>query len=305
MKNRKWIMLLATLLSVTLMLAACGGNGAEEAEAPAEEAGTTEEAAEATEEKGTIRIGKNNWAENVAVSNMWKILLEEKGYEVELHSADKAIVYLGVAEGDLDIGMEVWLPFTDAQYVEEYGDHFTVQDIWYEETGLGLVVPEYVDVDSITELNDNADLFNGQIIGIDPGSSLMQLTGEAVEAYDLDFDLVESSDPAMMADLGRAYSDEEPIVVTLWSPHWAFAEYDLKYLDDPEGLYGEPDDIVFITREGFEDDHAEVLQWMNTWRMDDDSLGALMGSIEEVGDPVEGASMWIEDNRDLINQWFE
>lgn len=285
MTNKKWAIVLIVLMSL-LTITGCNQQSGE------------------SESKGTISIGKNNWAENIAVSNMWKILLEEQGYEVNLVSADKAIVYVGVADGDLDIGMEVWLPHTDAPFVEEYGDRFTIQDTWYENTGLGLVVPTYMDIESITELNEYADELGGRIIGIEPGASLMSLTEQVIEDYDLNFDLIESSDAAMSAELIRAYNNEEPIVVTLWSPHYIFANLDLKYLEDPQGVYGEDENIVFITREGFEDDYPEVLHWMNTWFMEDDSLGALMGIIDELGDPVEGAKMWIEDNRDLVDQWI-
>ena len=108
----------------------------------------------------------------------------------------------------------------------------------------------------------------------------------------------------MMAALDDAYQREEPIVVTLWSPHWAFAEYDLKYLEDPEGVYGESDDIHWFSRKGFGDDDPWLTSVLNDWYMDDDTLGGLMAEIEQAGDPVEGAQTWIDENRDLIDGWI-
>lgn len=265
------------------------------------EAGDADQSA--GDEPETIRIGMNNWAENIAVSNMWKIILEDEGYDVELVDVEKAVLFSGVAEGDLDIGMEVWLPHTDETFVDQYGDRFEVQETWYEETQLGLVVPDYVDIESIDQLNDHAADFSNEIIGIDPGSSINGLTEDVIADHELDFEFVEGSEPGMLSTLDSAYEDEEPIVVTLWSPHWAFAEYELTYLEDPQGIYGEGDDIYFITREGFEDDFAPVLESLNASFFDDQTLGELMAIIEELDDPVEGAQTWIDDNRELVDEW--
>ncbi|MFB4163572.1 glycine betaine ABC transporter substrate-binding protein [Alteribacillus sp. JSM 102045] len=292
MKKQTYLRLVL-LLFLMLPLAACGDEGAEEV------TGET-----APEDMDTIEIGYNNWAENIAASNMWKILLEEKGYDVELTNMEKVAVFAGVAEGDLDMAMEVWVPFTDQHHIDEYGNDFQVQDEWYEDTELGLVVPEYMeDVNSLEDLNDYKEETGGEIFGIDPGASLMELTEEAIEHYNIDYELQASSEQAMMTELDEAYQNEEPIVVTLWSPHWAFADYDLKYLEDPDTIYGEADDIVFVTREGFEDEYNEVTKMMNKWKFDDQSLGELMSYINEAGDPKEGAQQWIDENRELVDEW--
>ncbi|UCZ53591.1 glycine betaine ABC transporter substrate-binding protein [Bacillus shivajii] len=256
------------------------------------------------EQRGDIDIGLNNWAENIAVSNMWKLLLEEKGYNVSLTAIEKQPVWAGIARGDLDIAPEVWLPITDEPLFDEYEEDIEMHDIWYEGTVLGLAVPEYMDVDSIEELSErHEELDVDRIVGIDPGSSLMRLTNDVLEEYNLDLDLVESSEPAMMTELQNAYRREEPIVVTLWSPHWAFADYDLKYLEDGRNVYGDPDDIYYMTRLGFSEEHPEIVEWMDNWFMDDDSLGSLMSIINELDDPEEGARQWIEENRELVDQW--
>ncbi len=92
--------------------------------------------------------------------------------------------------------------------------------------------------------------------------------------------------------------------MTLWSPHWAFAEYDLKYLEDPEGVYGENETIYWFSRGDFAGDDPWLTEVLNAWKMDDDSLGGLMATIEEVGDPEEGAQQWIDNHRDTIDPWL-
>ncbi|WP_425467170.1 glycine betaine ABC transporter substrate-binding protein [Pseudalkalibacillus caeni] len=286
-------MVIAMALSV---LAGCAAGN--------EQQGNEENGAEGTEEKGTLTFGLNNWAENIAVSNMWKVILEDKGYDVELKSMEKSPVWAGIAQGDLDVAAEVWLPTTDEPLYKEYKEDLVLGETWYKGTGLGLVVPEYMDIDSIEQLNEKKDeLGLEKIVGIDPGASLMKLTRTAMEEYNLNYELTESSGPAMMSELEKAYKDKDPIVVTLWNPHWAFAEYDLKYLEDPKKVYGEADDIYYMTRTGFEEDHPEVVKWMNNWQMDDQSLGNLMAVIKDTDDAEEGARKWIEDNQDLVDEW--
>ncbi len=79
-----------------------------------------------------------------------------------------------------------------------------------------------------------SERFGGKIIGIDPGAGLMIATDEAVTEYGLDYEVVEGSDATMAAALKTAIDNEEWVVVTGWAPHWKFARWDLKFLDDPK-----------------------------------------------------------------------
>lgn len=283
----------ALSLGTLLLLTACSGD---------EESGSAEES---TEEKGSISIGMNNWAENVAVSNMWKLVLEEKGYDVSLEPVEKAILYEGLSSGDLDIGMEIWLPNTDKAFFDKYEEEIEWRETWYEGTDLALVVPSYMeDINSIEDLKANQELFDSEIIGIDPGSSLMGLTEEVVSEYNLDYDLIPSSEPSMIAELKSRIEDEEPIVVTLWKPHWVFAEMDLKILEEPKNIYGDSEDILYATRQGLEDDHPEVVEWFDNFMLNDAQLGSLMAELNEAESEQAGAQAWIDDNRDLINEWI-
>lgn len=256
-----------------------------------------------------LTIGSLNWAENIAVSNMWKLILEQEyDYQVELSNVGKSVVFSGLASDDFDLSLEIWLPVTDKQYLAPHKDDIVIHDGWYEGTGLGLVVPSYVEIDTIAELGENAERFSYQgqptILGIDPGSTIAANTDDVIERYDLGMRQLNSSGPAMMAALDDAYRREAPIVVTLWNPHWAFADYDLKYLDDPKGIYGDSETIYWMSRKGFAEDDPWLTAVLDAWQMDDDSLGGLMARIEKLGDPVEGARQWIADNRELVDEWL-
>ncbi|WP_110693881.1 glycine betaine ABC transporter substrate-binding protein [Salinicola halophyticus] len=253
-------------------------------------------------------IGTNNWAENVAVANLWKLVLDDHGYDVKLADVSKSALYAGMDSNDIDLSLEIWLPYTDKSFLEPYKNTLEVHEAWYDKTGLGLVVPSYVDIDTIPELVEHADEFEYQgsptILGIDSGSAIAGMTEDAIETYDLPLQQVNSSEPAMMSALDSAYRNHEPMVVTLWNPHWAFANYDLKYLEDPDKVYGDGDTIYWFSRQGFSKDDPWLTAVLDAWHMSDASLSDLMAEIESQDDPVAGARTWLDENQDQVDEWL-
>lgn len=297
MKNKFIVLGLALIVA---MLAACGDSSNSDADSGDSEDGSSES-------KGTIQMAQINWAENIAVSNMWKVILEDEGYDVNLQLLDMGVIMQSLASDDLDINLEVWLPVQDQAYLEEYRDEvFFSEESWYDNAKVGLVVPEYLeDINSIEDLNDNTEMFNGEITGFDSGAGTMEVTeNELIPEYELDYELIPSSEPAMITAIDDAIENEEPVVSPLWSPHRVFSEYDLKYLEDPKNIYGETEEIYHATRQGFADDFPEVSEWMKNWKMDDDSIGQLMTYVNDAEEPIGGAEKWVEENQDLIDEWL-
>ncbi|GAB6138282.1 glycine betaine ABC transporter substrate-binding protein [Halanaerobaculum tunisiense] len=294
-KESKLLVLVILLISSILLLVGCGG--------------TKKNNAKSKTDKGTIKIGMNNWAENIAICNMWKILLEEQGYDVEIFNGRKAPIWAGLEEGSIDFYLDVWLPKIDAPYWKKYKDDLKKYGPWFKNTGMGLVVPEYVDVDTIEELKNNKGKFmkSGEptIVGADAGASVMRMTKDAIKEYDLDYELMASSGPAMTSALKRAYQKKEPIVVTLWNPHWVFAEFDLKYLKDPNHIYGKSEDAFVVANNDSAKQYPEVIKSLKKWKMDDQSLGELMSVINKSDDAQQGVQEWVDNNRELVNQWLD
>lgn len=144
------------------------------------------------------------------------------------------------------------------------------------------------------------------ITGIDAGAGIMQATEQAIEEYGLDIELVPSSSAAMTAALGAAIENEEWIVVTGWTPHWKFAAYDLKYLDDPKGVYGEEESIHTLVRQGLEEEHPSAYQVLDNFYWTPDDMNQVMVDIaqNDMGE-FEAAQKWINNNRDIVDRWIE
>ncbi|WP_430884380.1 glycine betaine ABC transporter substrate-binding protein [Fusibacter sp. JL216-2] len=260
-------------------------------------------------ESKEVKLGAVNWAEGIAMTNLAKAVLEEKmGYSVEITVADVAPIFASVASGDYDAFMDAWLPLTHETYMEEYGEKLVDLGHNFEGAKIGLVVPSYVDIDSIEEMNANADKFDGQIVGIDAGAGIMKATENVITDYDLsNIELMASSGPMMTAALKKAVDEGEWVAVTGWKPHWKFARWDLKFLDDPKGDFGEAENIHTVARVGLKEDMPEVASFLEKFMLDDQQLGGLMGMIADSEDmePIDVAKQWMEENEELVNSWIE
>ncbi|MCL6517487.1 glycine betaine ABC transporter substrate-binding protein [Alicyclobacillus sp.] len=252
----------------------------------------------------TVHIGYVNWAEDVAVSNLWKAILEDKGYQVQLTALDAGPLFVGLSQGGLDVFLDTWLPYTHKNYMDRYGSQLEDLGQWYQgQAKIGLVVPKSVDVSSIDQLNAHASEFHGQIVGIDAGAGEMQVAKKALDAYGLKLNLVSGSEASMLSALQRAETNHQPIVVTLWSPHWAFAKWDLKYLDDPKGIFGKAEEIHAEANKQWAQSHPELVKWFSNFKLTDQQLGELEMDVNQSDDKLAGARKWMEDHRDLVNQW--
>nr|WP_191270850.1 glycine betaine ABC transporter substrate-binding protein [Neobacillus kokaensis] len=143
-----------------------------------------------------------------------------------------------------------------------------------------------------------------KIIGIDPGAGLMKATANVLEDYKLDdWKLVEGSSAAMTAALKKAYDKQEPIIVTGWTPHWMFAKFDLKYLEDPKGVYGPDETIHTIVKKGLKEDAPVAYTVLDQFHWTPDDMAAVMSAIQNGERPEDAASKWVEDNEDKVAEW--
>lgn len=166
------------------------------------------------------------------------------------------------------------------------------------------------DTEESTENNTDtnySDAVDYSITGIEPGAGIMIAAETALEDYEhLDgWDLVSSSSGAMATALETAIENEEPIVITGWSPHWKFAKYDLHYLEDPKNSFGDDQSIETIVRKGLKEDHPNAYKVLDQFNWTADDLDGVMEEIADGGDPAEVANKWVEANTDKVAEWTE
>lgn len=294
-KLRRLSALLAATLAVALVATGCGGRG---------------ESTDTGQGAKTIKIGYIAWDEDIALSNLVKSQLEAKGYQVRLQQLDAAPLYAGLAKGDIDLFLDSWLPSTHADYWKQYQDKLQDLGVWYDNATLNLAVPKSVaNVNSIEDLKANAAEFGGKITGIDPGAGETRIIqNNAIPRYGLNgsMTLQNSSSTAMLAALDSAVKGNQPIVVALWHPHWAYSRYPLKDLADPKGAMGTGEQIHSIGRQNFAKDFPGLAASLKNLKLDDTQLGSLEDAVQKAGDGNEetAAKQWADQHKSFVDQLF-
>jgi len=269
-------------------------------------AGCGQQQTEQEVKKTNVKIGYINWQEDIAVTYLWQEILKEKGYQVELVNVDVAPLFVGLNKGDLDLFLDSWLPITQQAYWEKYKDKLDDYGPWYKgEAKIGLVVPKYVGINSIDELNGQKTNFSGQIIGIDPGAGIMKATDKAISDYALNYEITQGSEAAMLATLDKAYKDKKWLVMTGWSPHWMFSKYELKYLSDPKKAFGAAEGLHILANKEFTQKQPSIAAMLKNFKLNDQQIGSLESLINQGLLPQDAAKKWIAENTSLVNSWME
>ncbi|KMY29758.1 glycine/betaine ABC transporter [Lysinibacillus xylanilyticus] len=277
---------LGMALGLGFLLAACNGEDSSKSDGNSKD----------------VNLAYVEWDTEIASTNVVGQVLEDLGYNVTLTPLDNAIMWEAVSKGEADGMVAAWLPNTHAPQYEKYKDDLDELGENLSGAKIGLVVPSYMDVNSIEDLKNQAD---HTITGIEPGAGITAATEKALDEYDnlADWNLLTSSSGAMTTSLAKAIKNKEDIVVTGWSPHWKFAKYDLKYLEDPKGVYGGEETINTFARKGLKEDQPDVYSVLDNFHWTSEDLESVILEIMDGKDPKEAAKDWVEANADKVAEW--
>ncbi|WP_447892239.1 glycine betaine ABC transporter substrate-binding protein [Pseudomonas marginalis] len=259
----------------------------------------------ASADSKTLSIGYvDGWSDSVATTHVAAEVIREKlGYDVKLQAVATGIMWQGVATGKLDAMLSAWLPVTHGEYWTKNKDKVVDYGPNFKDAKIGLIVPEYVKAKSIEDLKTDTT-FKNKIVGIDAGSGVMLKTDEAIKQYGLDYKLQASSGAAMIAELTRAEDKQESIAVTGWVPHWMFAKWKLRFLDDPKGIYGAAETVNSIGSKGLEKKAPEVAGFLKKFQWaSKDEIGEVMLAIQEGAKPDAAAKDWVAKHPERVAEW--
>ena len=254
-----------------------------------------------------VKIAYVEWDCATASTTLAQAALQEKGYDVEIIPVAAAAMWQALGTGDVDAIVTAWLPVTHADYYAKVKSK--VENLGPVSTGakLGWVVPDYVTIKSMEQVNANAAKFDDKVIGIDPGAGLMKLSEDAIKAYGMNkMELMEGSGATMTAALQDAIKHNKWIIVTGWSPHWMFGKWKLKYLEDPKKVLGEEEHIDKIVRNGLKKEMPEVYEFFKNFKYTGpNQLQMLMAWNQDPGTtPEQNAKKFIKENQAQVNSWF-
>jgi len=300
----------------SMVLAACA------AEEPDEEI----VARRAERSRQTVTIVYPEWSSEIASARLFEAVLRERlGYQVRLEAVEVEEMWRRVADGEADALVGAWLPVTHRRYYRRYGDR--VEDLGpnLEGAKIGLVVPAafpsfrtdergrtgtpFVTTTLIPELADDVDRFGGRVIGIESGAGVVQRAHAALDAYELgdEYRIVESDEERMLQELDRALRARRWVVLTGWTPHWAFERYNLRFLDDPLEVFGGDESIHTMVREGLADELPDAYRLLDRIKYRPQDLERLMLWIREDDgrDPYAQAERWVRTHSEMVDAWVE
>ncbi|CAM3331183.1 glycine betaine/proline transport system substrate-binding protein [Paracoccus aminovorans] len=260
-------------------------------------------AAPAMAQDKTIKMGTIIWEDLTPITGITKKVLEDKGFTVEVTEfSEWGIAYAALTKGDI-------------QVIASQTD-YVAQDYWNKNKnrlekispvshGLyqAIAVPKYVPIDSIEQLNDNADKFGGKIIGIEPGSGLMREAADAVDAYGLKLQLIEGSTAGMTAALKSAVDRQDWIAVTLWEPTWMALKFDTKFLADPKGIFAPPQGYYWIGQKGFSEANPEAREVIASVYVPLVDIARINAAVNDGKAMDEAVADWTALHEDLLKRW--
>ena len=258
-----------------------------------------------------LRLANIGWDENVAVSSLTKVLLEDElAYGlVEISTQDLDSAYRDVAKGELDAFQDVWLPNQEDLLEGVAGDVEHLDPWFLGQTRQSMAVPAYMDIESIGQLDGTDAEF---IFGIEPSSRVMREVvggdaGGVIPAYGLEQKLVQAPTAGMLAEVGRRYALREEFAFLAWSPHWMNQRFDIRYLRDPKDAMGEtndPAECSTIVSEDLREEDPAAHAFVDALELTEAQINGLERAINEEGS-LAGARRWASENRGVVRPWIE
>ncbi|WP_321949019.1 glycine betaine ABC transporter substrate-binding protein [Paraburkholderia sp. J10-1] len=259
-----------------------------------------------------IKMAVTDWADVLATANVAKYVLETKlNQPVKFVNADIGIQFQGVARGDLDIMVGGWLPVTHAVYYAKYKNDLDDVGVIYTGGRNGWAVPAYVpesQVSSISDLNkpEVKSKLDGTIQGIGPGAGLMQASQKSVEAYNLNgYNLQSSSEAGMLAAVSRAYQTKQWVVATVWSPHWLWQKWQMRYLKDPKGTLGGEEQIHAFASKQFATKFPRADVFFKHFKLTLADVEAIELEGNSTNDYASAAKKFVDAHPDKLKAWLQ
>ena len=275
-------------------------------------------AAALADEPAEVRFAVPAWPGVTVKSELAGQLLAVLGYEPQLLALGSTITYEALNQGDVDVYLAAWLPGQGSTY-DAAMEKGVIADLGNNVDGarLGFAVPTYVFDAGVTSGADleNPELrekFDGTIYSIEVGSGISEILRRGVDEniYSLaDWHISETSTPGMLSSVEAAIDREEWIVFGAWTPHWMNVEYDVRYLDDPDDLWGEEggrSDVRTLVTQTFAETHPNATRLLDQLSFSaDDQSAMIFGFSAEERPADEVALEWLRSHPERVEAFLD
>jgi len=256
------------------------------------------------------------WTDITATTAATTLVLEALGYETETKVLSVPVTYTGLAQGDVDVFLGNWMPTMEAD-LAPYREAGTVEvvrtnlegakyTLATNEAGAALGIADFKDIAA------HKDALEGKIYGIEPGNDGNRLILDMIASgpFGLDgFEVVESSEAGMLAEVGNKSSAGEPIVFLGWEPHPMNANYKMTYLAGGDDFFGPNFGGAVVdtnTRKGLSAECQNTGKLLSNLVFSLPMENEIMGAILNDGtDPREAAKAWLAANPAAWEPWLD
>ena len=265
---------------------------------------------------GKVTFSDVGWTDITATTAATSVVLEALGYETEVKILSVPVTYTSMAAGDIDVFLGNWMPTMEAD-IAPYREAGTVETLRANLEGAKYTLAVNkaaadLGITSFDAIAANADALDGKIYGIEPGNDGNRLIQSMIDgdAFGLkDFEVVESSEQGMLAQVARADRKGDPVVFLGWEPHPMNANFELTYLEGGDEFFG-PDlggaTVYTNTRAGYAAECENVGKLLNnlefTLAMENEIMGAILDDGKE---PNEAAREWLAANTGMVEGWLD
>ena len=255
------------------------------------------------------------WSDITATTALATTVLQALGYETETRILSVPVTYTAMSTDDVDVFLGNWMPSMEAD-LAPYRDAGTVDTVRTNLTGAKYTLATNragadLGITDFTAIAQHAEALDGKIYGIEPGNDGNRLLLEmvAMDQFDLGtFEIVESSEQGMLAQVARATNSDTPVVFLGWEPHPMNAQFEMTYLTGGDEIFG-PDlggaEVRTNTRAGYVEECPNVGRFLQnlefTLAMENEVMGAILNDGQ---DPMTAARDWLAANPDAATPWL-
>ena len=264
----------------------------------------------------TVRFSDVGWTDITATTAATSVVLEGLGYKPTATVLSVPVTYTSLKNGDIDVFLGNWMPTMEAD-IKPYREDGSVETVGMNLTGAKYTLAvnrKAADggIRSFADIAAHKDKLDGKIYGIEPGNDGNRLIQSMIDknAFGLaGFEVVESSEQGMLAQVARADRKGEWIVFLGWEPHPMNANFDLTYLADGDEWFG-PNfggaEVFTNVRRGYAGECPNVGKLLAnltfTLAMENEIMTAILDAGEE---PAGAATAWLKANPGVLDGWLD
>lgn len=264
----------------------------------------------------SVRFSDVGWTDITSTTAIASQILKGLGYEPKTQLLSVPVTYASLKAKNIDVFLGNWMPTMEADRKPDL--EAKVIEVWGPNlTGAKytLAVPTYLYDQGLHDFADIAkfkDKLQGKIYGIEPGNDGNRLILGMLKANKFGlggFELVESSEQGMLAQVDRAQRRKEPIVFLGWEPHPMNTKFSIKYLSGGDDVFG-PNfggaTIFTNVRVGYGNDCPNAGKFIKNLKFNLNTENVVMGYI--LFDSMDGekaAQKWLKANPDQWKPWLD